>query len=174
VRFFFPHWLLCYQLLVLAEEEGCALRMKSTAETPGSFSSLLGVRMLKEAISSQTRLKALIQSLEWTYGVLWKLSSGERPVLEWAHGWFNSTSLEFGPTLALQFYSIFKTCSFKDPGSQGYAASALQRDCGPLWWTSSMPQIPTDKCKAQFLQVISQGKYEPQFACFTVHLRMQP
>jgi hypothetical protein len=78
VRFFFPHWLLCYQLLVLAEEEGCALRMKSTAETPGSFSSLLGVRMLKEAISSQTRLKALIQSLEWTYGVLWKLSSGER------------------------------------------------------------------------------------------------
>jgi hypothetical protein len=40
-------------------------------------------------------------------------------VLEWAHGWFNSTSLEFGPTLALQFYSIFKTCSFKDPGSQG-------------------------------------------------------
>jgi hypothetical protein len=52
--------------------------MKSAAETPGSFSSLLGLRMLKEAISSQTRLKALIQSLEWTYGVLWKLSSGER------------------------------------------------------------------------------------------------
>ncbi|CAM6051049.1 unnamed protein product [Sphagnum compactum] len=128
--------------------------MKSIAETPGSFSSLLGLRMLKEENSSQTRLKALIQSLEWTYGVLWKLSSGERPVLEWAHGWFNSTSLEFGPTLAPQFYSIFKNCSFKDPGSQGYAAFALQRDCGPLWWTSSMPQIPTDKCKAQFLQTI--------------------
>jgi hypothetical protein len=52
--------------------------MKSIAETPGSFSPLLGLRMLKEEISSQTRLKALIQSLEWTYGVLWKLSSGER------------------------------------------------------------------------------------------------
>jgi hypothetical protein len=40
-------------------------------------------------------------------------------LLEWVHGWFNPASTESGQTLMPQFYSIFKTCSFKDPCAPG-------------------------------------------------------
>jgi hypothetical protein len=95
---------------------------------------------------SQKRLKALVQSLEWTYGVVWKLSSSDG-LLEWVHGWFNPLSAESAQTLMPQFYSIFK-----DPCALGFSALALQRG-SPVWWTSNMAEIRTDKYKAQFLQV---------------------
>ncbi|KAH8952820.1 hypothetical protein BDL97_09G105100 [Sphagnum fallax] len=111
--------------------------------------SLLNLRMSEDEIS-QKRLKDLVQSLGWTYGVIWKLSSSDR-VLEWVHGWFNPASTESGQTLMPQFYSIFKTCSFKDPCAPGYSTLALQQH-SPVWWTSNMAEVPTDKCKARFLQ----------------------
>jgi hypothetical protein len=102
-------------------------------------------RMSEDQIS-QKRLKALVQSLEWTYGVVWKLSSSDG-LLEWVHGWFNPLSTESAQTLMPQFYSIFK-----DPCALGFSALALQGG-SPIWWTSKMAEIRTDKYKAQFLQV---------------------
>jgi hypothetical protein len=104
----------------------------------------LDPRMSEDQIS-QKRLKALVQSLEWTYGVVWKLSSSDG-LLEWVHGWFNPLSTESAQTLMSQFYSIFK-----GPCALGFSALALQRG-SPIWWTSNMAEIRTDKYKAQFLQ----------------------
>jgi hypothetical protein len=104
----------------------------------------LDSRMSEDQIS-QKRLKALVQSLEWTYGVVWKLSSSDG-LLEWVHGWFNPLSAESAQTLMPQFYSIFK-----DPCALGFSALALQQG-SPVWWTSNMAEIRTDKYKAQFLR----------------------
>jgi hypothetical protein len=39
--------------------------------------------------------------------------------LEWVDGWFDPTSFKSGHTLMPEFYSIFKTCNFKDPSAHG-------------------------------------------------------
>lgn len=58
-------------------------------------------RMSEDQIS-QKRLKALVQSLEWTYGVVWKLSSSD--------GWVsNSWPWE----LQRSFYSLWLSISLK-------------------------------------------------------------
>ncbi|KAH9557843.1 hypothetical protein CY35_07G106000 [Sphagnum magellanicum] len=121
----------------------------SQLEMPGA-SSLLDLRMPEDETHHKC-LKTLVQYLNWTYGVIWKLSPGDRFDLEWVDGWFDPTSFKSGHALMPQFYSIFKTCNFKDPSAHGYSALAL-RQVASFWWTSQMEEVPTDKCKARFLQ----------------------
>jgi hypothetical protein len=126
----------------------------SQLEMPGA-SSLLDLRMPEDETRHKC-LKTLVQYLNWTYGVIWKLSPGDRFDLEWVDGWFDPTSFKSGHTLMPQFYSIFKTCNFRDPSAHGYSALALRQGAS-FWWTSQMAEVPTDKCKARFLQVTCQA-----------------
>ncbi len=48
----------------------------SQLEMPGA-SSLLDLRMPEDETRHE-RLKTLVQSLNWTYGVIWKLSPSDR------------------------------------------------------------------------------------------------
>jgi hypothetical protein len=56
--------------------KGCSVCRMSQLEMPGA-SSLLDLRMPEDETRHKS-LKTLVQYLNWTYGVIWKLSPSDR------------------------------------------------------------------------------------------------
>jgi hypothetical protein len=67
-------WLRCFNVPDCCK--GCSVCRMSQLEMPGA-SSLLDLRMPEDE-TRHTHLKTLVQYLNWTYGVIWKVSPGDR------------------------------------------------------------------------------------------------